>query len=101
MALPREQFYHEIDNELERHGEYNGRIKKELKDFKVHGGLGMSFLKNLKILIAVFIVFLLISGGVIFIMIPQLKGAYSISVLGVTLLASVFYLRKIQDSNME
>lgn len=101
MTKPREQFHYEIDNELERHEEYNGKIKKDLKSMKVHGGLGMDFVRKFKIIIAIFTVFLLIAGVVIFRMIPALRGAYSVSVLGSALLASVFYLRKVQDNNME
>jgi len=101
LAQTREQFQYEVKNELERHTEYNDKIKKELKSMKIHGGLGMSFVKKIKILIAVFITLILISGILIFILKPQPRGAYSISVLGVGLLASVFYLRKVQDNNME
>ncbi len=96
----RERYNFEMKYALKDQMAYHEKRKKEIKGYALHGGLGWTFIEKLKIALFIFIILAFVTGAYIFILQPQLKGAYSFSVLSLSLLFCIAYLRKKIDDRL-
>jgi len=81
--------------------EIQERRIKEWEGFREHRGLGYSFMKKFKIVIASLTLFFIFAGVYIYFRLPRFKYAYFTAVLFVGLFIAVYYWRKVVDQSME